>query len=279
MSLPRRQIPAFPRVWAPGRSSGVLVLFWTMIFWGSAQTVLWFAKVSDPLDWVSLDPAAIGDGEFWRLFTYQFLHAGVGHFMVNLLVLWFAGREIEPIVGRHHFLALCLVANLVGGLLNLLVPAQAIVVGFSAAAAAVLVAYATIMPELEQTLSFFFLFPLRFRAKYFAAAMILFGIVCLATGTMGELGPAGILAGSIIGWAWARKLGFGNPLWFQRIAFERRQRALRIERMSAEDFISLEIDPILDKISRDGMRSLTRAERRLLEQGRKKIAIRTAGKI
>ena len=278
MSLPRRQIPAFPRVWTPGRASGVLVLFWTMVFWGSAQVVLWYASVSEPLDLVRLKGAAIRDGEYWRLFTYQFLHAGAGHFMVNLLVLWFAGREIEPIVGRHHFLTLCLVANLVGGFASLVVSSQAVVVGFSAAAAAVIVAYATIMPELEQSVSVFFLFPLRFRAKYFAAAMILFGVVCLATGAMGETGPAGILAGGIIGWLWARKLGFGNPLWFQRLSFERRQREQRFERMSAEDFISTEIDPILDKILREGMRSLTRAERKVLVQGRKKIAIPLAGK-
>ena len=126
------------------------------------------------------------------------------------------------------------------------------------------------MPELEQSF-LYFLFPARFRAKYFAACMVAFGAVCVATRTMSAVGPAGILAGSIIGWAWARKLGFGNPLWFQRRAFERRQRELRRERMSAEDFMRAEIDPILEKISREGMRSLTREERRILAQGREKI--------
>jgi membrane associated rhomboid family serine protease len=278
MSLPRRQIPAFPRVWASGRASGVLVLFWTMVFWGSAQAVLWFAGVSEPLDLVRLDGGAIRNGEYWRLLTYQFLHAGAGHFFVNLLVLWFAGREIEPIVGRHHFLTLCLVANLIGGVASLASSPHAVVVGFSAAAAAVIVAYATIMPELEQSVSVFFVFPVRLRAKYLASAMIFFGVVCLATGAMQDIGPAGILTGSVLGWVWARKLGFGNPMWFQRLSFERRQRELRIERMSADDFISTEIDPILDKISREGMKSLTRSERRLLDQGRKKIAMQTAAK-
>lgn len=278
MSLPRRQIPAFPRVWVQGRASGVLVLFWTMVFWGSAQVALGFANFSEPLGLVTLNADKIWSGEYWRLFTYQFLHAGAGHFAVNLLALWLAGREIEPIVGRHHFLTLCLVANLVGGLVCLAVPSHAAVVGFSAAAAAVIAAYATIMPELEQSVSLFHLFPLRFRAKYFAGAMILLGVVCLGTGTMNEVGPAGILAGSVVGWLWARKLGFGNPMWFQRLAFERRQRERRIERMSTEDFISAEIDPILEKISRQGIRSLSRAERKVLDHCRKKIATPVAGK-
>jgi hypothetical protein len=65
-------------------------------------------------------------------------------------------------------------------------------------------------------------------------------------------------------------------LAIQRYIFERRQRAARLDRMTAEQFISAEIDPILDKVSRNGMHSLTRAERRILEKGREKIAARTS---
>jgi hypothetical protein len=45
--------------------------------------------------------------------------------------------------------------------------------------------------------------------------------------------------------------------------------------MTAEEFIAQEIDPLLEKISRDGMGSLTRAERKLLAKGREKIAGKT----
>jgi len=38
-----------------------------------------------------------------------------------------------------------------------------------------------------------------------------------------------------------------------------------------EDFVSRELDPILDKISREGFQSLTPKERRILEQGSKRI--------
>jgi membrane associated rhomboid family serine protease len=221
----------------------------------------------------------LDNGEYWRIFSYQFLHAGVAHFFVNLLVLWFAGREIEPVVGRVHFLWLCLVANLLGGAADIAVGGGDTVFGFSAGVAAIAAAYATIMPELETGVLFFHLFPLRFRAKYLAVAMLLFAGVCVAMGSLREIGPAGILAGSFVGWVWARKLGFGNPFWFQRWAFERRQREMRIDRMNAEDFVRMEIDPILEKISREGMQSLSRAERRILDRGRDKLATRsdTAG--
>jgi hypothetical protein len=249
----------------------VLVFFWTMIFWGSTQAVLCWAQVAEPLDLLNLDRRHFFHGEYWRLFSYQFLHAGPVHFFTNLLVLWYAGREIEPIVGRIHFLWLCLLANVLGGAVSLAVGGGVPVLGFSAAVAAVLAAYATVMPELETGVSFFSLFPLRFRAKYLACGMVLFASVAVATGTLGSVGPAGILAGSLLGWVWARKLGFGNPMWFQRRAFERRQREMRIERMSAEDFMQMEMDPILEKIARSGMGSLSRAERRILEQGREKL--------
>ena len=279
MSSPRRQTSSFQRVWSPGRSAGVLVFCWTMIFWGTTQAVLaWFMSThqatANPLNLLQLEHDNFLKGEYWRLFSYQFLHTGPLHFFANLLVLWCAGREIEPIVGRVNFVWLCLLSNVIGGAVCLAVPSapgMVAVVGFSAAAAAVLAAYATIMPELETGFSFFHLFPLRCRAKYLACAMILFAIMCVVTRTFGGIGPSGILTGSLLGWAWARKLGFGNPLWFQRRRFERLQRELRMQRMSAADFLRMEIDPILEKISREGLQSLTRDERKVLDQGRNKL--------
>ncbi len=276
MSLPRRQTSSFQRVWSPGRSAGLLVFFWTMIFWGTMQVTLWWCfdpKQVDhnPLNLLQLQHGLFVKGEYWRLFSYQFLHVNPLHFFTNLIVFWYAGREIEPIVGRVNFVWLCLLANLLGGIACLATGTNVAVVGFSAAVAAVLAAYATIMPELETGFSFFHLFSLTCRAKYLAIAMLAFATGALATQTFGAIGPAGILTGSLLGWAWARKLGFGNPLWFQRRKFERTQRELRMRRMTAEDFVRMEIDPILEKIARSGMQSLTREERKVLEQGRSKL--------
>jgi hypothetical protein len=46
--------------------------------------------------------------------------------------------------------------------------------------------------------------------------------------------------------------------------------------MSAEEFVSVEMDPILEKISRDGIASLTREQRRILELGHKKLVAKKA---
>ena len=89
--------------------------------------------------------------------------------------------------------------------------------------------------------------------------------------TRREIGPVAMLVGCAVGWLHARHSGFGNPLFFQRYLFEKRQRAARLERMTPDQFISAEIDPILEKISKEGMQSLTRSERKVLAQGREKI--------
>jgi hypothetical protein len=60
----------------------------------------------------------------------------------------------------------------------------------------------------------------------------------------------------------------------QRALRQRRADVERFRQMSAEQFISEEVDPLLDKISREGIHSLSRTERRILARAREKIAER-----
>jgi hypothetical protein len=80
------------------------------------------------------------------------------------------------------------------------------------------------------------------------------------------------LGGCIAGWFYAHLLGFGRPSILQRALSQRRAETERYEAMTPEEFIAQEIDPLLEKISREGMGSLTRAERKLLATAREKIA-------
>ena len=271
MRFPRKNTSDFPRVWAHGQASAVMLLLAVLVGWAGVQSALWALGVSETL-WSTfqLDARFIADGAYWKPMTYALIHANAFHFLLNVAVLYFAGREVEPIMGRRQFLAMNLVAWVAGGFASW-GSGAAEVVGFSAAAAAIIAAYSTIMPELELRLNVFYLIPLRFRAKFFSLAIVSLASICLFSETLSVIGPAGILAGSIIGWAWAKQLGFGNPLWIQRLVFERRQRESRRDRMSADEFVALEVDPILDKITRSGTQSLTRAEWKILEQGRDKL--------
>jgi len=224
--------------------------------------------------WLALDNPGVQLGHWWKFLTFGLLHADPLHLFANMVLLYFAGREVEPIVGARHFLGIYGFGNLVGGLLHWSVMPWEPLTGVSAGVAAVVVAYATILPELEVTMNLFFVIPVRLRAKHLAVA--LFGVsgLCWWTHTGMEIGPLAMIAGGLYGWAYVKQLGFGNPLPIQRYIFEKRRRAARLERMTADQFLAVEMDPILEKIAQHGMKSLTRAERKILEQGRTKIAAR-----
>ena len=232
--------------------------------------------------WLALDGAGIRDGQYWKFFTHPFLHTNVLHIplhlIVNMLLLYFAGCEVEPIVGRWNFLGIFGVGALLGGIAQSLVLPAETIVGMSAGVVAVLIAFCTILPELEVTLMLFFLVPVRLRAKHLAVALVLMNVALCYTHTLPAIGPVAMLAATVAGWLYVKQLGYGNPLAIQRYIFEKRERAARLERMSPEQFISGEIDPILDKISREGMHSLTRAERKILALGKDKIAAKPARK-
>jgi membrane associated rhomboid family serine protease len=227
-------------------------------------------------DVMKLDSGMVTNGSYWSVITAPLIHANALHFLLNFAAILLAGPDVERIIGRRHFIGLMLSAWVLGSAASwgahLSTPDQyAEVAGFSAPSAAVLAAYCTIMPELEHRVNLFFVLPMRFRAKFMALSMVLLAASCAISETVTVIGPAGILAGTVLGWAWMKQLGFGNPLWIQRIIFDRRQRAERLQRMGAEDFVTAEVDPILEKIARSGIDSLTRAERKLLEQGSRKL--------
>jgi membrane associated rhomboid family serine protease len=62
----------------------------------------------------------VDDGEWWRIVTGGFLHSGVLHLGMNMLMLWILGQLLEPLLGRFRFVTLymaCLVAGSFGALL------------------------------------------------------------------------------------------------------------------------------------------------------------------
>jgi membrane associated rhomboid family serine protease len=57
---------------------------------------------------------AINDGEWYRIVTGGFLHAGILHLGLNMLVLWILGRLLEPAIGTPRFLGIYFVSLLAG---------------------------------------------------------------------------------------------------------------------------------------------------------------------
>lgn len=77
---------------------------------------------------------AVADGEWYRLLTGGFLHAGMIHLLFNMFALYILGRLLEPGIGTPRFLALYFAALFAGsfGALALTDPGQ-VTVGASGA--------------------------------------------------------------------------------------------------------------------------------------------------
>jgi membrane associated rhomboid family serine protease len=77
---------------------------------------------------------SVAEGEWYRLISGGFLHAGFGHIALNMIALYFLGRLLEPSIGTARFVALYGASLLAGafGALALTDPGQ-ITVGASGA--------------------------------------------------------------------------------------------------------------------------------------------------
>jgi membrane associated rhomboid family serine protease len=65
--------------------------------------------------------ATIADGEYWRILTAGFLHAGLFHLLFNMFALYILGTLIEPAVGRLRFGLIYFAALLAGSFGALLI--------------------------------------------------------------------------------------------------------------------------------------------------------------
>lgn len=76
----------------------------------------------------------MGEGEWFRLLTLAFVHAGIIHLAFNSFGLWIAGRVLEPMLGTGWFLALFFTGAWAGGLASILInPPNIVGVGASGA--------------------------------------------------------------------------------------------------------------------------------------------------
>jgi membrane associated rhomboid family serine protease len=75
----------------------------------------------------------VTEGEWWRLITAAFLHYGILHLGMNMLVLWIIGPPLEEYFGHARYLLVYLVAGLAGSAGALIWSPNALTVGASGA--------------------------------------------------------------------------------------------------------------------------------------------------
>jgi membrane associated rhomboid family serine protease len=288
------------------RWSATIALIVTLVVAFFAQ----YGILSRPFcyEYLTLSVDGLKHGYVWQLLTFQFLHAGLPHLIMNCLPLYLFGREVESILGKSRFLTLYFSSGVIGGLIQTLLaviwPAHfaGAVVGASAGIFGITAAFSTLFPD--QILTLLFL-PIRFKARIALIISIVIGGIGLFVtprpgNSFSNIAHAAHLGGILVGVLWV-KLGWHHDYaqlpwegWFgARKLFGRSRRKSDLVRATTiripglprsksedasdlpqEEFISRQVDPILDKISQHGIQSLTDHERKVLEAARNKMAKR-----
>jgi membrane associated rhomboid family serine protease len=75
----------------------------------------------------------IANGDWWRVITGGFLHAGFLHLALNMYVLYIAGSILEPGIGTPRFLGIYFVSLIAGSLGALIADPNTLTVGASGA--------------------------------------------------------------------------------------------------------------------------------------------------
>ncbi|MEQ8211866.1 MAG: rhomboid family intramembrane serine protease [Lacipirellulaceae bacterium] len=212
----------------------------------------------------------------YQLLTYGFLHSlgNVGHILLNMFMLWMFGSQVEQRYGPKSFLAFYLTAIVFAGLGWSLTElayqgSPSGMLGASGGIAAMFILYALNWPHRQ--IMFMMIIP----APAWLVASL--GILLDMQGAISRSGNVAFtahLAGALFGYLFYRT-GF-NPLAKLLDGASapkiRRGPKLRVHTPDDdEDEGDSEVDRILRKISEQGQDSLTRRERRTLEQASREM--------
>ena len=242
---------------------------------------------------VSLE--GIKHGYVWQLLTYQFMHGGLMHLLLNSIGLFLFGRHMEMMLGRNTFVKLYLLSGMAGGVLQLLLALIAPrfagpMVGASAGICGLVAAFSLLSPD--STIYISFIIPLR--AKFVLPLTIIISVVFIVMPSSDGVAHGAHLGGSLFGYAYLRWSMMFDPLfgWFaslwERMRGPRASRPIikvrfpkgsfwqgeepdEVRKIAPVDFITKEVDPILEKISAHGIQSLTDRERKILEAARSRM--------
>jgi membrane associated rhomboid family serine protease len=282
--------------------TGILMVVLTVVFMFQCVNDVYLQSFVE--GWLALTPLCLTHGYVWQLLTFQFLHESILHLAGNLIGLWFFGRFVESVLGKQRFLVAYFGCGVVGGLLQaalmVLFPNHfpPFTFGASAGVMGIFAIYALLEPDSDIRL--YFVLPIAAKVLLWVTAAISLFFTLVPSQRGGGIAHAAHLGGILAGVAWM-KLGWHRDFiqlpwegWFSGRRLNRnrsrkndliRATSIKIPGVSRgksddaadlprEEFISREVDPILDKISQHGIQSLTERERKILEAARNKMAKR-----
>lgn len=173
-----------------------------------------------PMDhYLGLSLDGLRHGYLWQFLSFQFLHGGVFHLLINSWGIYVFGPPVEHAMGRGRFLGLYLLSGLFGGVVHVLgslvfpihlgtitvgsATAYNPVVGASAGLFGLIAAFATLFPRQELKVYLFFVFPVTVTARVLLGVSA--GIGLLGVFLAGDNVAHGAhLGGMVMGFAFVR---------------------------------------------------------------------------
>ena len=229
----------------------------------------------------------------WSIVSYMFLHKGLWHLLVNMMVLYFGGQIFVQFLNQKKLLVVYLLGGFSGGLLYILsfnlfpvfseVMKNAVALGASASVMAILVAAATYVPNFVVRLMFLG----NVKLKYIAMGYLVLDLINIQGSNSG--GHIAHLGGAIFGFIYIQQLkkgndftlGFGRFLAYLLTLFQAQKKMKVVYKKQGKTKSNKEynsqkvanqqqVDAILDKISKSGYDSLSANEKAILFDASKK---------
>ena len=126
--------------------------------------------------WGGLSIPALAEGRVWTVFTHMFVHGGLLHLLGNCLLIFFAGRAVQSLLGPRNFLLIYFMSGVIGAALELAtgwisgVPVE--IIGASGCGSGVFVALAVMLPQEVVTALVYFVIPVRIKLWNLARIML-----------------------------------------------------------------------------------------------------------
>ncbi len=217
----------------------------------------------------------------WGAVTYMFLHGDLMHLAGNMIVLFFFGPPLEARWGSREFTKYFLICGMGGVGLSFIFASSASIIGASAAVYGLMLAFAMTWPKAP--IYVWGIYPVQ--ARWLVAFFFLLAFTSAFGGAGGGIAHFAHLGGLVTGfiylksdWKASDKLqGFARAAGAKarRLAIvpsEDTSRSSASKARSADALGTKEkatldaVDQVLDKISAEGMSSLTDDERALLDE-------------
>jgi membrane associated rhomboid family serine protease len=208
--------------------------------------------------------------KIWQPFTYMFFHGDIWHVLINMFVLWMFGSELERVWGKKNFLRFYFITGVGSGLGTMLFGLQSTIpiVGASGAIYGVLLAYGVMFPN--RTVYLYGIIPIK--SIWFVIGI---GVIAFFSSfnNVTNISHLTHLFGMIIGYLYLKRPVHFRSLWFsvfKKVLEYRIQN--QEEKISRSVEIERDLNSILDKINRDGFKSLTQEEEERLYKNSKNLS-------